>query len=146
MTRATTRAYPLPCLEPAGVCEACIAESKVPANGRGLLSSVCDRRQVASLRPICLSPDQLLRRLCHFLALYERWAKGSYREFSLSYLLSQRNHFRHSLEELFSRKATLVSWLLHTHSTALKSQVQSRGAAYFGRNRGIPRFSPRRWL
>jgi hypothetical protein len=35
----------------------------------------------------------------------------------LGYLLSQRDHFRHFLEEPVSRKGALVSWLLHTHSS-----------------------------
>src|SRR5437899_11578253 len=83
---------------------------KSPHQRRGLLSTVCDSHQAASLQPICLSPHHLLRRLCHFLALGERWVKDACHEFSLSYLLSERNHFRHFLEELVSREATLLFW------------------------------------
>jgi len=115
---------------------------KSPPKAR-TLSSVCDRHQAASL-PVCLSPHYLLRRLCHFLALDERWAKDACRELGLSNLLSQRNHFRHFLEELVSRKATLVFGLLHTHPTSYVSngtakglQMQPRRAAHFGRKRGI---------
>jgi len=83
---------------------------KSPHQRRGLLSTVCDSHQAASLQPICLSPHHLLRRLCHFLGLDERWAKDACHEFGLSYLLSERNHFRHFLEELVSREATLLFW------------------------------------
>ena len=51
-----------------------------------------------------LAPHRLLRRPCHFLALGDRWAKDACHEFGLRYLLSQRNHFRHFLEELIPRE------------------------------------------
>ena len=100
---------------------------KSPRQRRGFLSIVRDRHQAASLQPICLAPHRLLRRLCHFLALDDRWAKDTCHEFGLRYLLTQRNHFRHFLEELVPRGATLVSWLLHTHSTSYAFNGSAKG-------------------
>jgi hypothetical protein len=78
---------------------------------------------------------------------------GMGRELGLSHLLSQRNHFRHFLEESnSSRDGVLVSWLFHTFSTALRKtpQLQPCRAAHFGREQGIPSPSTQRhepyWL
>lgn len=113
---------------------------KSPPTARSL-SSVCDRHQPASMQPIRLSPHHLLRRLCHRLALDGGWAKDASREFGLSHLLSQRNYFRHFLEELVSREATPVFWLLHTHSTApQKGKCSPAVRRILGANEAFPRF------
>jgi len=97
-----------------------------------------------------LAPHRLLRRPCHFLALDGRWAKDACHELGLRYLLSQRNHFRHFLEELIPREATLVSWLLHTHPTSYAfngsaKSLQSAGPAcgtFWAQTRHFHAFGP----
>ena len=93
-----------------------------------------------------LAPHRFLRRLCHFLALDDRWGKDACHEFGLRYLLSQGNHFRHFLEELVPWEATLVSWLLHTHPTsyAFNGSAKCRPAVrhILGANEAFPCFQP----
>src|SRR5207302_8294837 len=109
----------------------------------------------ATRRPLCSRFAYRRITFCGGSAIFWRSARGGFKdachEFGLSYFLSERNHFRHFLEELVSREATLLFWLLHTHSTSYASygtakglQMQPCRAAHFRRKRGISLLSAQR--